>query len=207
MNFESFIRLHPVSRETFDRLLAFTELLEKWQRRINLIAPSTLPHLWERHLLDSLQIASFTEQLTPKGSAFIDLGSGAGFPALPVSLVTGRSVICIESDQRKAIFLNEAARCMGIGDRAVILNSRIETASLPPAPLITARACASLKQLLDWSAPLLSPDGKCLFHKGVLYRKEIEQARQSWAFHVDITPSHYEDGAAILMISDLQRRL
>src|SRR6516165_12046783 len=107
------LALTPVSRETEARLDRFVELLLQWQAKTNLVAPSTLPHLWTRHIADSLQL------LTPARSAkvWVDLGSGGGFPAVVLACAladtSGAVVHLVERNAKKAAFLREAPRVAG----------------------------------------------------------------------------------------------
>src|SRR6478752_686508 len=72
------LALTPVSRETEERLDRYVALLREWQAKTNLVAPSTLPQLWTRHIADSLQLLT----LAPSAKVWIDLGSGGGFPGI-----------------------------------------------------------------------------------------------------------------------------
>src|SRR5688572_2312483 len=105
--------LTPVSRETSRRLDLFVEVLLQWQQKTNLIGASTIPHLWTRHIADSLQLLP----LAPTARRWIDLGSGAGFPGLVIAAAladeTGTEVHLVESNSKKAAFLREAARRIG----------------------------------------------------------------------------------------------
>ncbi len=107
------MKLTPVSRETSERLDRFVELLLTWQRRINLIAPSTIPQLWTRHVADSLQLL----ELAPDARVWVDLGAGGGFPGLVIACAlagrTGALVHLVESNAKKAAFLREAVRVTG----------------------------------------------------------------------------------------------
>ena len=107
------LRLVPVSRETGDRLAAYVDLLARWRKTTNLIAGSTFPSVWTRHIADSAQLLA----LAPTARRWIDMGSGAGFPGLVIAIqladVPGAVVHCIESDQRKCAFLREAVRATG----------------------------------------------------------------------------------------------
>ena len=107
------LRLVPVSRETEDRLAAFVDLLDRWRKMTNLVADSTFPSVWTRHIADSAQLIG----LAPEAKRWVDMGSGAGFPGLVIAIqladVPGAVVHCIESDQRKCAFLREAARATG----------------------------------------------------------------------------------------------
>ena len=189
-----------VSRETRLTLERFACLLLRWNRTVNLIARQDEPLLWERHIADSLQLAPL---MAPRPDRAIDLGSGAGFPGLILALATQVRFDLIEADQRKAAFLREAARITGAP--AHIHAVRIETAMLPPAPLITARAVAPLPRLLELAAPLLAPGGTCLFLKGAGVPAELTAAAPQWHMRTECIPSRTAAGASILRITELSR--
>jgi 16S rRNA G527 N7-methylase RsmG len=120
------LALTPVSRETLQRLDRFVALLLTWQQHTNLIATSTVPHLWTRHVADSLQLLD----IAPDARIWIDLGSGGGFPGLVIACaladVSGACVHLVESTGKKAAFLREAVRLTGAA--AHIHTVRIEDA-------------------------------------------------------------------------------
>ena len=186
--------------EATERLSTFAALLRQWNRRINLVAPADIDDLWRRHILDSAQLA---ELIPPAPDSFADLGSGAGFPGLVLAIVSGRPVHLVESDQRKAAFLREAARLTGAA--ATIHAVRAEAVALPPQALVTARALAPLPTLLAWAAPLLAADGICLFPKGRGVEAELTAAAAGWHMRVERLSSRLEPGATILRISDIHR--
>ena len=189
---------NDVSRAT--PFAPFIDLLLQWNRRINLIARADEPFVQQRHIDDSAQLGHLIPSGTRRG---IDLGSGAGFPGLVLAALTGIQFDLVEADQRKAAFLTEAARLL---DAPVqIHRSRIETAQLAPADVITARALAPLPRLLTLAAPLLTPRGLCLFPKGIGAESELTLAAPQWHMHVDRIPSHTRRGAVILRITELQR--
>jgi 16S rRNA (guanine527-N7)-methyltransferase len=193
---------NDVPRETSEALQAFASVLLRWNRTVNLIAAGDEPSLWQRHVADSLQLAPLIRPLPDRA---IDLGSGAGFPGLVLALTTGIPFDLIEADQRKAVFLREAARITGAP--VSVHPSRIETTDLPPAPLITARALAPLPKLLVLAAPLLAPGGTCLFLKGSNVEAELTAAAAQWHMQVQCFPSQTAPNACILRISNLQRVL
>ncbi len=165
---------------TEDRLRQFAGLVEKWSPRINLVSRADLPHLWTRHVQDSLRLMA----VIPAGTdRVIDLGSGAGFPGLVLAIATGIAFELVEADARKAAFLKEAARQTQAPVR--VHQARIETLALAPARLITARALAPLDRLVGLAAPLLAQDGICLFPKGRNADLELTAARTLW--HMDAT--------------------
>jgi 16S rRNA (guanine527-N7)-methyltransferase len=189
--------LNDVPRETLDR---FAALLLRWNRTVNLISAKDESLLWDRHIGDSLQLATL---MVPRPDRAIDLGSGAGFPGLILALATGVPFDLIEADKRKAAFLLEAAR---ITEAPVQVHAaRIEAVQIPPAPLITARALAPLPKLLSLAAPLLSPGGTCLFLKGANAKAELTHAATQWHMQVRSVPSRTIPDACILRISHLSR--
>jgi len=157
-----------VSRETMDRLTAYVALVEKWQKRVNLVSGSTLPDIWTRHIWDSAQLAPLVPAATRR---ILDVGSGAGFPGLVLAALCGAECHLVESDQKKAIFLQTVVRECGIP--ATIHAARIE--SLPPlaADIVTARALAPMDRLLALLADQLPAGTRCLFLKGAQAKQEL----------------------------------
>lgn len=203
---EALAGIAPVSRETGERLAACVALLEKWQRAENLIAPSTLPVIWQRHVADSAQLTV----LFPEVRRWLDLGSGAGFPGLVVAILgmsqPGMKVHLVESNRKKCAFLRQAIRVSGAP--AVVHEARIEDAIQgwsEPIDRISARALAPLTELLRLAAPLMEQGVPAAFHKGQDFVREIEEATQSWAFDLVKHDSRVGDGGAILDISHLRR--
>ena len=165
---EALVGQIDVSRETMDRLAVYVALVEKWQQRVNLVSASTLPDIWMRHIWDSAQLAL----LVPAGTGrILDVGSGAGFPGLVLAVLCDAELHLVESDQKKAVFLQTVIRETGV--RAVVHNRRIE--SLPPigADIVTARALASLDRLLELLEAQLVPGMRCLFLKGARAEAEL----------------------------------
>jgi 16S rRNA (guanine527-N7)-methyltransferase len=182
--------------ETEQRLKAYAELLLTWTRRINLISAADQPHIWARHIQDSLRLVPHIPANTTRA---IDLGAGAGLPGLILAIATGIPFDLIESDRRKAAFLTEAARITNAP--AKIHPVRIEDCAIAPAPLITARALAPLEKLLALASPLLAPGGTMLFLKGARAPEEIEAARHHWTFDC-VT---HGAGSPILAITNVAR--
>jgi 16S rRNA (guanine527-N7)-methyltransferase len=202
---ERALALTPVSRETSERLDRFVELLLRWQRRTNLIAPSTLPQLWTRHIADSLQLLD----LAPQARVWVDLGAGAGFPGLVIAIALcrerGAMVHLVESNTKKAAFLREAQRLTGAP--ATVHLQRIEdfAASFQaPVDVVTARAVAPLKSLLGQCFSLLGKSGAtALFPKGQHAELELEDAAaqmKSWRMHATLAPSRTDPAGRIVVI-------
>jgi len=192
-----------VSRETFSGLETYAALLVKWQKAINLVSPDSLKDLWRRHFVDSAQLLP----LLPNGDAPItDFGSGGGFPGLVLAILTQRQVHLIESDARKCAFLREVAHAAGIGPRVTVHNRRFDQLEAWPAPVITARACANLRELLDHVAPFIAPETVCLFLKGAKADDELTEAQRHWNMLLERRRSVTDSSGTILILKDLKRR-
>ena len=193
-----------VSRETLGRLEIYAALLEKWNKSINLVAPSTIPDLWTRHFVDSAQVFD----LAPASGRWIDLGTGGGFPGLICAILAAEhapdlSFAFVESDRRKCEFLRTVIRETGV--QADVSASRIEQAKIEPGDIISARALASLDKLLPLSLPLMKANAVCLFPKGANYQGEVDAALESWSFSLQKTPSITDPNAVILSLGDIAR--
>ena len=173
------LELVPVSRETTERLDRFVSLVVERNRMTNLIAASTVPHIWTRHVADSLQLLSLAQ-----GRIWADLGSGGGFPGLAIACALAGSpehtVHLVESRERKAAFLTEAVQTVGLP--AVVHTARIEDIAerLPPIDIVTARAVAPLPKLLGYIYPLVKKGAKALLMKGQDVEAELTQASRYW---------------------------
>jgi 16S rRNA (guanine527-N7)-methyltransferase len=189
-----------VSRETLERLEVYSRLLLRWNRKINLISRQSEPDAWRRHFVDSLQLAAF---IPSKMSRAMDLGSGAGFPGMVLSIATGIRFDLIEADQRKAAFLREVAAATGAP--VVIHVARIQGLALPPAELVTARALAPLVELLEMAAPNLTPMGAALFLKGARADQELTEAEAKWHMRVERFPSATDPHGVIFRLTEVTR--
>ena len=189
-----------VSRETRIHLRNLLILLRRWNIRINLVADAPEEEQWHRHILDSLQLVPL---LPTSPDPLVDLGSGAGFPGLVLAIATGCETHLIEADRRKAAFLIEASRHLGL-TRVTVLPTRIEQASPPPARVITARAFAPLSGLLPHAHRLLIPGGVALFPKGRTVEEELTAAAPDWTMQVERFPSRTDPSATILRLSEIR---
>jgi 16S rRNA (guanine527-N7)-methyltransferase len=202
MSPEEFGRHANVSRETLARLQRYAELLEKWNRRINLVGRGTIPDLWRRHMLDSAQLMS----LIPENArTLVDLGSGAGFPGLVLAICGVPDVHLIEADQKKSVFLGEVARATGVS--VTIHNARIEEIESFQADIVTARALAPLPKLLDMALPFIQKHSILLFLKGQTADKELTQVAKEWNMRVDRIPSQTDPEGTILRLEAISRAL
>lgn len=181
--------------EILAKLKAYEALLIKWQKTINLVAPSTIPQAWERHFLDSLRLVG----LIPQGQTVYDLGSGGGFPGMVLAIARpDLKIHLIESDQRKCAFLQNVSR--ETFSPVAIHNQRAEQAAetLPKPDLLTARALSSLYNLVEYMALFQAPRG--LFMKGEKVQEEIEEARKAYNFSLTLHDNNICDVTEISQI-------
>lgn len=201
---ESTMPALDVSRETKDKLELLERELRRWQAIKNLVGPATLDHIWDRHIVDSLQLLN----LAPEAKLWLDLGSGAGFPGLVLAIAgaeRGLKVHLVESNSRKCAFLRHIARLTGVS--ATVHEARLESVIpnfIGKADVVSARALASLTMLLDWTEPLLKAGTIGLFPKGRDAEIELTEARKKWTFKADILPSRTDSDARILRITSIE---
>lgn len=197
---QGFARLFSVSRETFDRLALYVDLLERWNQRINLVGRDTMGDVWRRHILDSAQLFPL---IPPRARVLVDLGSGAGLPGLILAILGVPEVHLVESDQRKAAFLREALRVTRT--QAQLHVQRIEAVTPFPADVVTARALAPLADLLALAEPFLGRSTLCLFLKGKGAEDELTRAEEAWKMRVERVPSASDPSGTILRLESLAR--
>ncbi|QOZ42241.1 16S rRNA (guanine(527)-N(7))-methyltransferase RsmG [Bradyrhizobium sp. CCBAU 53340] len=200
------LRLAPVSHETEVRLDRYIALLREWQAKTNLVAPSTLPHLWTRHIADSLQLVD----LAPTARRWADLGSGGGFPGVVLACAMagkpGASVHLVERIAKKAAFLREAVRVTtspGVVHLAEIGDNVDRITG--PVDCVTARALAPLHQLIGFAEPLMRQGAKALFPKGQDVEAELTEAAKYWNIQPQLHRSRTGDGW-IVELSSVERR-
>jgi len=199
--------LTPVSAQAIDRLDRYAGMLLEWQQRMNLVAASTIPTLWTRHISDSLQLLD----LAPKARIWLDLGSGAGFPGLVLACVLtdvpGARVHLVESTGKKAQFLNEVANAIALP--ASVHHVRIEdfakNCALRP-DVITARALAPLNQVLDLAYPFAKTGAQGLFLKGQDVASELTEASKYWKFEPVLVPSKTSPTSRIVSVRHWEPR-
>jgi 16S rRNA (guanine527-N7)-methyltransferase len=201
------LKLTPVSRETEMRLDRYLDLLRDWQAKTNLVAPSTLPNLWTRHVSDSLQLLT----IAPRAKIWIDLGSGGGFPgvvlACALAETSGAMVHLVERNAKKAAFLREALRITGspgtvhladIGDIVDRISGLVDC--------VTARALAPLHQLIGYAEPLVKRGAKALFLKGQDVEAELTEATKYWKIEPKLHSSRTGGHGWIVELDRIERR-
>ncbi|ODT80827.1 MAG: 16S rRNA (guanine(527)-N(7))-methyltransferase RsmG [Pelagibacterium sp. SCN 64-44] len=188
-------------------LESYANLLRKWQKVQNLVSRETLATIWSRHFADSLQILRL---LGPEDRLILDLGSGGGFPALPLAITSkglDRHFVLVEPNGRKVSFLRAVARELDlpvtvIGRRSDEIDSR-ETGQ---PDVITSRALAALPQLCAWMAPFFGPQSRAILHKGREHVEELTETDAQWHYDVLTSASDTDPSGVILEIRNLRRK-
>ena len=200
---DGFATQFDVSRETLIQLDRYADLLGDWQTRMNLVGPSTLPYVWTRHFADSAQLLA----LAGVGKSWLDIGAGAGFPGLVLALLDPTAQFTlVESITKKCRFLAEVVEALGLIDRVMIANQRIEALPRQKFDIITARALANLAQLFDWGLPYAGSGTRWILPKGARVAEEVEFAERRFVFNHDLLPSLTDPEARIVLASGVKHR-
>lgn len=197
----SFPEIRGVSRETQDVLASYAQMLLQWNATHNLISKNSEKDLWLRHIEDSIQVYN----LAPDAQTWIDFGSGAGLPGVVAAILAkgqGRETAftLVESNRKKAIFLRAAARAFDL--KINVENHRIESVDSQPYDVISARALASLTQLLAYAERFAEAGAICLFPKGRTVEQELAEAKKDWKIRLQSHPSRTDDASVILRIEE-----
>lgn len=184
--------------EVMQDLDALKKLIERWQKVQNLVSRETPGDFWTRHVRDSLALLPHIDGAT----TLLDLGSGGGFPALPVSIAlkdTAARYHLVESNGRKCAFLNAAKRELDLPIQVHNLRIEMMNPGIIPVPdIITARALAALKVLIPLIRPFLGSGTKVLLHKGREFQEELSELDSALRRYVLIHPQRGESDGVIL---------
>jgi 16S rRNA (guanine527-N7)-methyltransferase len=186
-----------VSRETFDRIAFYVRLLTQSAGEQNLIAPSTIGTIWERHVLDSAQLVRFEPF---NGASWADIGSGAGLPGLIVALLVQGPITLIEPRRLRAEFLSDVVSKLDLADRVTIKCAKVERVQ-GKFDLITARAVAALDRLLAITKHLSKSETIWVLPKGKNAQTELAQAQVNWHCDVRVEQSCTDPESQILVLT------
>lgn len=188
-------------------LESFCALLRKWQRVQNLVSRETLEDIWTRHIADSLQVLKL---LRADDAGLLDLGSGGGFPAIPLAIALkggNARFTLVEPNARKASFLRTVARELRLAVSVVARRSdEIDPRETGPVDVITSRALAPLKELCALMVPFFGPKTRAILHKGREHVEELAESSAVWHHDVLVTKSATDERGVLLELSNLRLR-
>jgi 16S rRNA (guanine527-N7)-methyltransferase len=206
---ETLARYFDVSRESLEKLEIYVAELLRWQKRINLIASSTISTVWHRHVCDGLQLADFIENTD---DSIVDLGAGCGIPGIPVAIAMQDRggpppLVMIESNARKCAFLRHVSALCEINTR--IINARVESvndsALQRSLDIVIARGLAPLAELLELVEKLPRHPQRMLFLKGQDVDVELTEATKCWNIAFRIHQSRTRTNGCVLEIYEARR--
>lgn len=189
-----------------ERLQSYLSLLQHWNKRINLIGRGNDDDPWNRHIIDSAQLMNYWHE----AESWIDLGSGGGLPGLVCAIIAKEShpelrFTLVESDQRKSIFLSQAAHHLDL--KIDVRRTRIDSMPVEQFDVISARALAPLSKLLGYSEKFVHPGSILVFLKGQQACHELTQASEDWHIDAETFSSLSDPTGKVFRITKLQRRI
>ena len=191
-----------INDERLEKLKTYLNLIKIWQKKFNLISQKSFESIWERHFLDSYQIL----KLIGNKKRILDIGSGAGFPAIVCAICSNNNFDLVEINQKKCNFLNEVKDIIGIKN-IFIHHSRIENLKIiNNFDYISARAVTSLDKLLKYSFKFYKSGMYCIFLKGKTVSKEIEIAKKKFDFDFKSVNSITNKDGKILLIKNINKK-
>lgn len=197
--------IYELENAEIEKLAQYRAILLQWQKKTNLVAPSTLEFFWERHVADSIQVLAHYGHVR----TWTDIGSGGGFPGMVMAILLGHKnagkVCLVESIQKKAAFLRKVANDTNAS--AEVCAQRIESSAkqFEQADAISARALASLEKLLDFTDGYIQGDRFAVFHKGRDFQREIEECNGKWSFDLVVKKSKIDVESVLLEIHNAKR--
>lgn len=189
-----------VSRETFEKLERFAELLVEENHRQNIISAGGMADLWNRHIVDGAQLIG----LSGKGRTWCDIGSGPGLPGLVIAILGGLPMTLIEPRRLRAEFLRRTVFELGLVG-VTIEEFKVERVH-GKFDLITARAVATLDRLFAMAGHLAHAGTRWILPKGERVKSELDEARRNWQGSFELVPSQTHEGAAIVVADRVARR-
>lgn len=201
------LKTYNVSRETITKLKAYESMVKEWNNKFNLVSKSSVDELWNRHIIDSVQLIQF---MKPTDKILYDFGSGAGFPAIVLAILCEQlfpdlTINLVESIGKKTTFLNAVKTELKLKN-INIWRERIENLKIADVDIISSRALAALPKLMEYAYPFCKSKTRLIFPKGENWEKEIEEAKKQWLFEYSVIQSVTDNSGHILNISKLRRK-
>jgi len=202
LNYKNFKEETDINDEKLEKLKKYLYLIKIWQKKFNLISQYSFESIWERHFLDSYQIL----KLIGNKKRILDIGSGAGFPAIVCAICSNNNFDLVEANKKKCNFLNEVKKIIGMKNIS-IHHSRIENLKIiKNFDYISARAVTSLDKLLKYAIKFYKKGMYCVFLKGKTVFKELEIAEKKFIFQIRFIKSITNENGKILLIKNIKKK-
>ena len=182
------------------RLTALAAMVVEENAAQNLVAPSTIAHMWDRHILDSLQLVG----MAPSGR-WLDIGTGGGFPGLAVAIVTDQPMTLVEPRKRRAQFLSDCVDRLDLSSRVIVIAARVASVTAI-ADVISARAVGSVDALLGWAYHCATPTTRWLLPRGKMDYPVLHAAEGKWRFMFHVEHSLTSPESRILVLDGVTPR-
>ena len=207
MDIKNELSQYDVSRETIGKLEEFADILREWNKKMNLVSRNSMDMLWERHILDSVQLINYIPRTTHN---LLDIGSGAGFPGIVLAIlmqekIPQAKIVLVESITKKTMYLKDVCDRLKLIN-VEVKNDRVENLCMYAPDIITARAVAALEILCGYAVKIGNDKTESLFLKGQSYKDEVAVANKTWKFNSEVFPNRYCDDGVILKLSRLRKR-
>lgn len=209
-----FLDLYDVSRETMEKLSIYEKLIIEGQKKFNLIGKSTLGSIWLRHFADSAKLLKILKEVCQNSEGkvlnLLDVGSGAGFPGVVLSIMTNAEKIPIkvalaDSNRKKSLFLKSIKKELGVS--YTVVNKRSENIN-QKFEIITARAVTSVKTFLDLNHNLIKKESILVLFKGRTWKEEVKESKKKWKFELNVVKNNIRidsSGGVTLVIRNLKK--
>ena len=202
MNKEEIINYFNLTKNQIESIEMFLSNIVEHNKHTNLIGRSTIKNLWNRHVLDCLQLSKY---INSKKTKILDLGTGPGLPGVLLSIVGYKNILMIDSSRKKTEFVKLNINQLFLS--AKIINKRIETVEAKNHDIIVSRALAPLNKLLTYALIHSNKKTTSLFLKGRSVNNEINIAMKKFVFDIEKFESLSSGDGCVLKIKNINEKI
>ncbi|MBT4951261.1 MAG: 16S rRNA (guanine(527)-N(7))-methyltransferase RsmG [Pelagibacteraceae bacterium] len=201
MNKEDVILYFNLSKNQVEKIEFFISQIINYNKHTNLVGKSTIENIWERHVLDCLQLS---KHINEKKLKIFDIGTGAGLPGVLLSIIGYKNVLMVDSVKKKTDFIKRVVKELTLSAR--VQNKRIEKVKGVKQDIIVSRALAPLSKLLTYALLHSEKNTTLLFLKGRSVNNEIEIAMKNFDFDFKKFESVSSGDGCILQINNFIKK-